>query len=50
MTETLRVSQRQINWLHEFGLPGTDAALETLKQKGEIVIIDGQEKENGSKI
>ena len=38
MTEALRVSQRQIDWLHEFGLPGTDAALEALKERGEIVI------------
>ena len=46
MTEALRISQRQIDWLHEFGLPGTDAALKTLQRKGEIVIVE-QENEDG---
>ncbi len=39
--EPLVVSQRQIDWLHSFRIPGTDEALKSLEQAGEITFSGG---------
>ena len=39
--EPLVVSQRQIDWLHSLRIPGTDEALKSLEQAGEITSPEG---------
>jgi hypothetical protein len=53
MTEAapIVVDARRFELVKSLGFPRsvTDAALETLKQKGEIVIIDEQENKNANR-
>jgi hypothetical protein len=40
MTAVLRVRQADVEWLRSLGIPGTDAALDSLKKEGEVVVVD----------